>query len=132
MTFESPNYYKPTKEGLVKSETIDKIMKPFKDAVNGMTKQEKIDYLCLKTEIDKDEIKRTWGILRDVYMMASKIILEDEEFTKSLTAEEKAKIKNTVDPYVKGQVFEEEYKKESNKISEQGDKKEENEHGESR
>lgn len=126
MEYETPKYYVPTKEGLVKPETIEKIMKPFEDTLNGMTKQEKIEYLCLKNEIDKEEVKNTWGIIRDVYMIASKIILEDKEFTESLTLEEKEKIKMSVDPYVKGQFFQEEQ-------SDLNDtEKEENRHGQER
>ena len=108
MKYESPKYYVPTKEGLIKPETIEKIMKPFQDAVEGLTKEEKIEYLCLRTEIDTEEYKKTGGILRDVYMIASKIMLEDKNFVDSLTEEEKEKIKMSVNLKPKSEIFQKE------------------------
>ena len=76
-----------------KPDLLEKIMRPFQKIATEMTKEERIEYLCLKSEMNTSKSEPP-GITRQLYRMAAEIIVRDTEFIDSLTPEERKLIKD--------------------------------------
>ena len=76
-----------------KSDLLEKIMRPFQKIATEMTKEERIEYLCLKSEMDTSK-SETPGITMQLYRMTAELIVKDTKFINSLTPEERKLIKD--------------------------------------
>ena len=91
-----------SKKGMGNPELMEKVFKPFESTVTkGMTKEEKIDYLCLMEKFEREEISELGELTIELYNMAVNIILNDRKFTDSLSEEEAKRIKGALIQYVK-------------------------------